>query len=213
MDTATIILGVGVLISLVLGVINLFARREKVIIREAKVAVSVVKKPKENQPHLNEIERIFIRNNFKLVRTRGQEDVYIESAYLQLNSTQCEELRAYFRIPSDARFHWEYHSFIDLSEAEHRILKINQPRFFDIYGNLERKSPLQALEKEAQQSQTTEERQKKQDMLNDLKEKVKKLESEYKIVWIDGKGREWQYRLPQKWWNKFLPEWLWWRIG
>ena len=212
-------LWIGLAITFVLGLVNflwgpaILARRQKVIIRDAEVKVSVVEKPQQETPDLTKTERICIHSNFKLVRIRGMQDLYLESAYLQLSKARCEKLEPYFVIPSENRIYWGYRSYMGVDEAEYRTMKFNEPREFKIYANFDPRSSLRKLENALQQTGNDEELEEKRAMLKDLKEMAKKLETKYMIVWKDGGGKEWQYRLPEKFWHKFLPEWLWWKIG
>ncbi len=212
MDIQIIGLWSGLFITFVLGLINflwgpaILARREKVIIREPQLKISVVERD-------NGIERIFIQSSFKLVRIRGTQDLYIESAYLQLSKALCEELRTWFRIPPEPRIYWHYRSYYQIGEAEYKTLKFNEPRDFEVSENFDAGSPLLKLMKKLQKAQTEQEIEEKQSTLENLKEKARKLEMKYILIWIDGKGRTRQYRCPKKWFNKLLPERLWWRVA
>ncbi len=210
---------IGLFITFVLGVVNflwgpaILARREKVIVREPELTVSIVEKPQQKTPHLTEIERIFIQCRFKLVRTRGTQDLHLESAYLQLNKGLRKELEPYFRVRNEGRIYWEHRSYISTNEAEYKTLEINKPREFNVSENFNTRSSLGVLEKEIQSAQTKEEIKEKQASLKNLKDKVKKLKAKYMIVWIDGRGTTRRYKIPEKCWNKFLPEHLWWKVA
>ena len=202
MDIQIIALWIGLFITFVLGLVNflwgpaILARREKVIIRKPKLNVSV-----------EEGDWIDIRSSFKLVRTRGEQDLYLESAYLRLSKAMCKELEPYCEISSKGRIYWSEPSREPgFDKGEHKRLKINEPKEFKIFHGIQFGV---FTEPDGEQSFIL---TGYRSMLRKLKEKVRKLEPKYEIVWIDAKGRKWRYRLPQKWWNKFLPERLWWRI-
>ena len=202
MDIQIIALWIGLFITFVLGLINflwgpaILARRDKVIIREPRIYTSIVEKdPQKNTSDLNNVKWIAIQSRFKLVRTKGEQDLYLESTYLKLNKALCKKLSPYFEIPLGCRIHWSPPvSEIAYNEAQHIKLKANEPREFDIYGGLKLKSVPQ------EQVDTDKEINKKQNTLVNLEEKVKELETEYEIVWIDGRGKKWRYKLPIRGW-------------
>lgn len=212
MDVQIIALWIGLFITFILGLFNflwggsLLSRRQKVIIREPELKTSVMGEH-------DRIERIFIQSSFKLVRTRGEQDLYLESASLQLSKARCEELSAYFMISAKACIYRKPIAYHNIGEAEYKILGVNVPREFEIWSNFTARSSVQILMNELQQAGNDEERKEKLKRLEDLKEKVKKLETKYMIIWVDGKGDERRYRFPSKWYNKFLSERLWWKLS
>ncbi|MGB2877562.1 MAG: hypothetical protein WBB97_05955, partial [Dehalococcoidales bacterium] len=103
-----------------------------------------------------------------------------------------------------------YHN---IGEAGYRTLKINVPREFEARHSFTARDSVRILTNELQQAGNEKEREEKQGRLEDLKEKVKKLETKYTVIWIDGKGKERRYRFPERWCNKLLPERLWWKVG
>ncbi|HUU62764.1 MAG TPA: hypothetical protein VMX96_02420 [Dehalococcoidia bacterium] len=172
----------------ILGIINLLwgpkllTRRLKVEIHEPTLEAKIIKQK-------NEIARIFIRAEFKLVRTRGEDDVYFKSAYVSLDNKLYRQLDHVFNMPPAGKIYWTKSTYIGDNHED--WLKKLQPMPLAIAVSCDRKDALSNLDKE---------------VLNNLEEKVKQLESKYKIYWIDSKENKRSYRLPHKWWGKFVPE-------
>ncbi len=104
MDTATIVLGIGVLISLVLGVINLLARREKVAVVNSKVYPQFLPKgtwldrPGGESIYLNYAE-LSIEAACELVLTSREKELEVKEVEVILDKKACKSLRRYFHIP------------------------------------------------------------------------------------------------------------------
>jgi len=193
-------IGVGAA-GFILGIINLFwgpkllARRLKVEIHEPTLKAELIKRTNERSSTY--IERIFIGADFKLVRTRGEDDVYLKSAYVSLDKELCQQLDHVFNMPPDDKIYWTKSTYRNIGESREDWLKKLQPMPLAIAVSFDRKEALSNLNKV---------------VLKDLEEKVKQLESKYKIYWIDSKENERSYRLPHNRWAKFVPERFWWRI-
>ena len=89
-DIQIIALWIGLFITFILGLFNflwggnILSRRGKLIIRKPTLKTSLVE---EN----NRIERIWIQSSFTIVRTRGEQDLYLDSAYLKLSKVRCAD--------------------------------------------------------------------------------------------------------------------------
>ena len=206
MDVQIIGLWVGLAITFVLGLINflwgggVLSRRSKVSVREAEVDTGMVLQRKNEKPSL------WVKGKFKLVRTSGDQDLYVESAYIELNKEACKKLDQYILLPPDNRVYWsESYRVIVSDTTEQKILRINEPRDFSILENFELLDSLVKIfeEEELERKVTRPE----------ITENIMRLRSKFKIAWKDGRGREWQYRYPRKWWNILVPECLWWKIS
>ena len=190
MDATIIALSIGVFISLVLGVVNFLwgpawlSRREKVVIQEVSMSADVAKGG-----------WLFVTTDFRLVRTRGEHDTYFDSAYLKLNRALCRELDQYFEMPPEGQTARWTEPFLRIGEPWDGKLKKGEPVDLSISANFGKRNSLKNAETP-----------------KDIRDKVKKLQAKYEICWKSGEGKEYHYRLPKKWWSKFLPEKLWWRI-
>jgi len=210
MDTATIWAIVIGGLGFALGVCNFvywgwWTRREMVKVREQKVEVSLVRENTSAPPYYIETKRIFLRATFKLVRSGGEDDLYLESAYLTLDKALCQELDQYFDMPHEGKIYWngEYRG---IEGGWDRWLRKREPVPVVISDTCSPKEALSNLEKELHCARTEEQLKHKQTMLGDIKGKVKKLDAKYKICWIDSQGKQWPYRFPRKWWHKFIPK-------
>jgi hypothetical protein len=206
MDVQIIGLWVGLAITFVLGLINflwgggVLSRRGKVSARETEVDTGMVLQQKNRKPVL------WVKCKFKLVRTSGDQDLYVESAYVELNKEACKNLDQYILLPPDNRVYWgeSYHE-VDSDKTEQRKLRINEPKEFTIFENFFLlDSLLKVFDEEEHEGKVTR---------PEITENIMRLRFKLKIAWKDGGGKEWQYRIPEKWWNRLLPERLWWKTG
>ncbi len=201
MDAEIIVLSIGVFISLVLGVVNFLwawlAKKEKVIIRDPRIKVRVIEDT--DLKDVTEQLKLSIDASFKLVCTRG-EDVFFEfePAYLQLNRRLCRQLDKYFLMPPEGRITKWGTQFIGLWDGK---LKKGDPVSFLTWEHFRSQESLIKLREESGGRLPVK-----------VDENLKRLEAKYKICWKSGKGKVHSYKLPQKWWHKFVPERIWWRM-
>ena len=105
MDWQIIILGIGVFISLVLGVINLLARREKVaVVLHESYALFVPKGCEVIGPGdkltTAKNHSLHIHVSCALVLTSGEKEIEVMGVNIRLHKETCEELKKYFRLPN-----------------------------------------------------------------------------------------------------------------
>ena len=207
MDMQIILLWIGLFITFVLGLVNflygggILSRRDRVSVREGEVDTGMVLHRKDTTPYL------WVKGSFKLVRISGDRDLYLESAYIQLDEMVCEKLSQHIVLPPDNRVYWgeRYHE-IGSNSYESRRLKANEPKKFKIRENfIIQDSLIKMREKEEREGRAIES--------PEITDNLLRIKSKFKIVWKDSRGKEWQHRFPTKWYNKFLPERLWWRIA
>jgi hypothetical protein len=196
---------IGIAISLGLGLINLLwgpallKHGEKVKLRSNVFCIELFKYDNKPLPFL------IVTCNFRLVRVKGSQDIYFDHAYIYLHPILWEDLKQSFDLHYNFIYinkNWLQYNSPEAS-AQHKKgeLRMNEP--YDI--SIQREFPI------------------KQDIwdqykdipngINSITDKINLLERKHKIVWEDGKGKKRSYRIPSKWWDRVIPERIWWRIS
>jgi hypothetical protein len=197
MDTATIILGIGVLISLVLGVINLLARREKVAVVNSQVYLEFLPKgtsvdgPGGYKISLN-YAALSIEASCELVLTRGEKELEVKEVEVILDKKTCENLKRYFRIPLHNRLQL-YH--INAYEGE----PLPQPIVLETKKTLRFKRiiPFDCTD----EFETEYEKMEGGSYPEFVQPLLDELETKYHICWTRYDGKRLCWRFPQKWWR------------
>ena len=205
LDWELVGLWLGICATFLLGLFNLLwgggilSRRDKVKIREPIIETHLVMYRKDKKPYLDFLSK------FKLVRSKGKRDLYFESAYVQLNKVIISKLESFFVLPGCEIDGTIAYNGEELGWKKRVSLKANEPVEFEITGEfIIQDSLLKILEEEDRERNAT--------RSPEIMDNLERLQSKFKILWRDGSGKEWQYRVPEKLWHKVLPDCLWWRI-
>jgi len=198
MDTATIVLGIGVLISLVLGLINflwgpaILARREKVTVVNSEVYPEFLSKGARVDTRLG-MGPLFIKNpalsieaSCELVLTRGQKEIEVKEVELKFDRVTSDKLKAYFQIPH-----------------QNRIYLLGEPTKVNVLLPVKKSVQFSA----ERLFDCTEEFQTQYDKMGSgsypefIQPLLDKLETKYQICWTRYDGQRVCWKFPQKWWR------------
>ena len=196
MDWQTIILAIGVLISLVLGVINLLARREKVAIVNPEVYAEFLSKGTRENTYggiltlSNHI--VSIEARCELVLTSEEKEVEVKEVEVILDNKTCRSLRRYFHTPLRNR--------LKLSHTNaYEGKPLPQPIVLEYKKTVQfkRKIPLNctaAFEAELEKMESGSYPDFIQPFLDNL-------ETKYQICWTRYDGKRSCWKFPDKWWR------------
>lgn len=168
---------VGIAISLILGVFNfiwgkgIVSRIYKIKIKNPEITISIIEK-KDRQ-----IERVFIKAKFTLIRTSGEHDIYVKRIRLQLNKKIIKKLSEYFDTSPCIIWTLNEPLIIDMVNTE-RKLTINESQKFEISGNFNKKNLVKDLYIENLH----------------IDPKLDFMKKKCKIIIEDDTGREWKYK-------------------
>ena len=205
MDWGIVGLWVGIIITFLLGLFNflwgggVISLRNVVRIRAPVIETHLIVFRRDIKPYLD------FSCKFKLVRSRGEKDLYFEGVYIKCKKVIISKLENYFILPGNEIFGSITYDGKELGHNKRVSLKVNEPVEFVINDHFWiQDSLIKILEKEERERNATQSPQ----IMNDLYE----LANKYIVVWQDGRGKEWQYRVPDKLWYRILPDCIWWNI-
>jgi len=198
MDTATIILGIGVLVSLVLGVINLLARREKVEVVNSEVYPEFL--PKGTRIDRPSGESVFLHNyaelsmevSCELVLICGEKELEVKEVEVVLDKKVCESLRRYFHLPLRNRLQLQRVNVYEESLLPHPILLVPKKAV-----RFRREIYLNCTDEFAKDYEKMEGGS-RPDFIQSL---LDKLETKYQICWTRYDNKKLCWSFPKKWWR------------
>ena len=194
----TIILGAGVVISLILGVINLSARREKVAVVNPIVYAEFIPKgswvdgPDGSRICLHNHAELSFEASCELVLTQGEKELEVRDVGIILDSKTCEKLKRYFYLPRHNRLTL-YHSNAYNGDA------IPQPMILETKKTLcfKRVLPITCADEFGEEYKKMEDGYRPEYIQPLLDE----LEAKYMICWTRYDGKTFCWRFPDKWWR------------
>jgi hypothetical protein len=197
MDWQIIILSIGVFISLVLGVINLLAHREKVAIVNPEVYTEFLPKGTREKTYRGSIvalsnDVLAIEVKCELVLKSGENELEVKEVEAILASKACKNLRKYFHFPLLNRLQL---SHINAYEGK----PIPQPILLEPKKAVQfkRKIPLNYTDEFEKEHKKTKDNPYPESIQPFLDE----LETKYQICWTRYDGKRLCWRFPQKWWR------------
>ncbi len=215
MGVETIILGIGVLISLVLGIVNLLSRREKVaiLINEryqgfATYANFVPKGKEEIGPGQKLVtvdnHSLHIHVGCALVLTSGDKELEVMGVEIRLHKETSEKLKKYFRLPPRNRF--PVYKYETDPEGYKELGAILQPkkyvdftedRLFECTDTFEERCKQLGFDLYPQ-TDDYDEYTVTPDFIEPL---LEQLRHKFELCWTRYDGKELCWRFPQKWWR------------
>lgn len=198
MDWESVILGAGVVISLILGLINLSSRKEKVAVINPIVYAEFIPKgswveaPDGSKLRIPNHAELDLEASCELVLKHGERDIEVKDVRILLDKKTCEKLKRYFFLP---RHNWLtlYCTRIDKDDTA------SQPMILEMKRTLRfgRKLPLNCLDefmKELIKKPDGYRPEYIQPLLDDTEEK-------YTICWTRYDDKTFCWRFPDKWWR------------
>jgi hypothetical protein len=192
----TIILGAGVVISLILGVINLLARREKISVLEHNIHTNILA-PSEHFLSLSGQMissgkiTLSITISCTIILLKGQ-DTEIRDAVVSFNEDVYSQLGIYFKMPLLNRISLNIEESYTRDSTFEPILLQSRKSVFLV--NKLQITSMPSFEKAYAENDTTQ-------IMMKIRTLLQRLSSKYKISWVryDGKAICWKF--PDRWWR------------
>jgi hypothetical protein len=192
----TIILGAGVVISLILGVINLLARREKISVLEHNIHTNILA-PSEHFLSLSGQMissgkiTLSITISCTIILLKGQ-DTEIRDAVVSFNEDVYSQLGIYFKMPLLNRISLNIEESYTRDSTFEPILLQSRKSVFLV--NKLQITSMPSFEKAYAENDTTQ-------IMMKIRTLLQRLSSKYKISWVryDGKAICWKF--PERWWR------------
>jgi len=190
MAIETILLGSGVVISLVLGIFNLLRSREKVAIVRSEVYPAFFCKGTRVDTKLGD-ESYFIHNAAlslevccELVLVSGHAEIEVREVELKLDKFACDKLKVYFELPHFNRLFL----YAEPMNAPSSLLKIKKPIRFAAERLFESTEKFRSQYGEYHSTP---------ELIQPL---FDKLENKYEICWTRYDDKKLCWKFPDKWW-------------
>ena len=218
MDWQTIILAIGVLISLVLGVINLLARREKVAIVNPEVYIYFLpkgvqrvledKKPDGIHNHALQIEVVCT-----LALTSGEREIEVNEVDIKLEKNVYNRLKEYFLTPFQ-RQHGSAPSYVlsfhlptyAINEDDRHLLSVLKPKTIVDFRGVNFLESTEKFDKDYEKLGIAPypdgfEPEELIESPEFVKPILKELRTNYQICWTRYDGKRVCWRFPNRWWR------------
>ena len=197
MSVETIVLSIGVVISLALGIVNLLSRREKVVIVNTEVYPEFL--PKGTWLHRQDGESIYLtcaelsmEATCELVLTSGQKEIEVKEVEVIFNKKSYETLKRYFNVPFRNRLGLYNLDVFEEKDAPLPILlKPKRTLYF------KRTLPFNCTEEFEKEYEEME----KSSYPEFIQSILSELETKYQICWTRYDGKKLCWRFPNSWWR------------